>query len=443
MRHKRTKTTTGLTLAATAALVVALLSSSSATSEAGTPRPECPATLKCQYVPAAYELTDPADQTSYGNYDVADRPRTTKIDTIVLHDTEESYDDTIKEFQDPSAVVSAHYVVRSGDGLVTQMVPTKDIAWQAGNWYTNTQSIGIEQEGFAAHGSEWFTPALYKSTARLVKYLAAKYHIPLDRQHILGHENVPGPTASSVPGMHWDPGPYWDWDYFFTLLGKPFKPTAAPGSRLVTFDPVFKRNIQQTRDCEGGVDLPAQPAGFLPLHTAPSDDSPLFSDPGLHPDGTAGTNCASDWGDKASTGSSFSVAERRGDWTAIWWAGSEAWFKSPKGVKTTVPSKGWVVRPKAGRSEVPTYGRAYPEASAYPADIPVQSIEPLPYTIKAGQSYASTGAAPTGYYYAKTIDDSLAGDHTYVAGKDKYLTVQIGHRIAYVNAADVDLVKVG
>lgn len=30
------------------------------------------------------------------------------------------------------------YVTRSSDGLVTQIVPTADVAWHAGNWYVNT-----------------------------------------------------------------------------------------------------------------------------------------------------------------------------------------------------------------------------------------------------------------------------------------------------------------
>ena len=52
----------------------------------------------------------------------------------MIHDTEVGYDDTIAEFQNSHAYVSSHYVLRSKDGHVTQMVPTKDVAWHAGNW---------------------------------------------------------------------------------------------------------------------------------------------------------------------------------------------------------------------------------------------------------------------------------------------------------------------
>ena len=40
-------------------------------------------------------------------------------------------------------------MIRASDGLVTQMVPTKDMAWHAGNKSINKHSIGIEHEGYA------------------------------------------------------------------------------------------------------------------------------------------------------------------------------------------------------------------------------------------------------------------------------------------------------
>lgn len=439
------RTTAALAVSAAVAFCTTLLAPAATASgtERDAPSPECPATLDCEWVPAAYEQTDPDDPQAYGNYDVAERAGQMPVRYIVLHDTEISYDATLRAFQRPDAKVSAHYVVRSADGHVAQMVRTKDVAWHAGNWYVNAQAIGIEQEGFATEGATWFTPEMYRSTARLVKHLAARYGIPLDRQHILGHDTVPATVPTGVRGMHWDPGPYWDWGHFFALLGKPIKPTAPHSSELVTINPVFKENIQHTRDCEKNVDLPDQPTSFVPLHTEPSADAPLFSDPGLHTDGSPGTDCAADWGSKASTGTRYVVAERRGDWTAIWWAGEKAWFHNPGAKPVTTPTKGWTVTPKAGRDEVPTYGRAYPEASAYPETIPAQQVVPLQYTIKAGQAYSSGGPATTGYYYAKTIDDSLPDDHTFVRGMDRYLTVQIGHRIGFVKAADVDVVPAG
>ena len=121
-----------------------------------------------------------------------------------------SYAGSISWFQNPSAQVSAHYLIRSSDGAVTQMVRDKDIAWHAGNWTYNTQSIGIEHEGFVNDAS-WYTDAMYRSSAALTKYMCDKYGIPKDRSHIIGHNEVPGAT-------HTDPGPNWNWSYYMQLV---------------------------------------------------------------------------------------------------------------------------------------------------------------------------------------------------------------------------------
>ena len=115
---------------------------------------------------------------------------------------------------------SWHYSLRSVDGHIAQHVKTKDVGWHAGNWYVNAKSIGLEHEGFAAQGT-WYTEAMYRTSAKLVRHLALRLGIPLDRQHIIGHDNVPGTTAATVAGMHWDPGPYWDWSHYFDLLRAP------------------------------------------------------------------------------------------------------------------------------------------------------------------------------------------------------------------------------
>src|ERR1044071_8194737 len=168
---------------------------------------ECPHGLHCNFVAAAYQQNS-ADPGDYGNYDLANRPDDgLSIRFVVVHDTEESYDDTLATFENSHTYVSEHYVTRSSDGLVTQMVPTHDVAWQAGNWWINTHSVGIENEGFVLDPS-YFTPRLYHSLARLVRYTADRYGVPLDREHIIGHDQVPGPTAAFQAGMHWDPGPY-------------------------------------------------------------------------------------------------------------------------------------------------------------------------------------------------------------------------------------------
>jgi N-acetyl-anhydromuramyl-L-alanine amidase AmpD len=390
--------------------------------------------LTCTFVPAAYAQTD-ASKLDYGNYDLADRPaKGLTVNYIVLHDTEESLTSTITGFQDPNHFASAHYVVDGVTGTVTQMVPNADVAWHAGNWYLNMHSIGIEQVGFAVQGATWFTERMYQTTATLVRYLAVRYGVRIDRQHIIGHDNVPGISPGGIPGMHWDPGPFWNWGHFMNLLGAYTVPTAGPNSQVVTINPVFADNIQTVTDCEQHQPLPAQAASFVYLRTAPNAAAPLFNDPGLN---STGTTCAADWGDKASTGQQFAVAGRHGDWIAIWWDGAKVWFENRR---TATPTSTFVVRPKPGLASVPTYGVAYPDPSEYPAAIPPRTVTPLPYTIQPGQSYVLGGATPTDYYYAQSIDNSLPDDHTDVPGAQRYLEIQLGHRIAFVKASDVQIV---
>jgi soluble lytic murein transglycosylase-like protein len=59
---------------------------------------DCPSALNCDFVPAAYAPDSTTDPTDYGDYDIASRPQDLKIFSIVIHDTEESYADTINTF---------------------------------------------------------------------------------------------------------------------------------------------------------------------------------------------------------------------------------------------------------------------------------------------------------------------------------------------------------
>jgi hypothetical protein len=102
--------------------------------------------------------------------------------------------------------------------------------------------------------------------------------------------------------------------------------------------------------------------------------------------------------------------------------------------------------PKAGQASVPVYGRAYPEAAAYTAypGVPVQAVVPLQYSMLAGQRYALQDATiSTDYYRATTFDGTPPTDHVDIRGQDAYYQVSLGHRTAFVRAADVDIVPAG
>jgi hypothetical protein len=394
---------------------------------------ECPRGVGCEWIPAPYEDTGGGD---YGNYDVADRPNTQKIDTIVIHDTEGYWDTALQLVQDPT-YLAWHYTVRSSDGHIAQHLKTKDVGWHAGNWYTNAKSIGVEHEGFLTDPGTWYTESMYRTSARLVKYLAAKYGIPLDRQHILGHDNVPGPSASYIKGMHTDPGPYWDWGHYLALMGAPVHATAGSWGGVVTIDPDYDTNQPLYTGCvKAGDTCPAHGSDAVRLYTAPSEDAPLVKDIGLHGATGASTTGVNDVGARASTGQQFAVAERQGDWTAVWYLGQKAWFLNPKAHPTAVDSVGLVITPKDGLASIPVYGRAYPEAAAYPAGVPVQGIFAMPYQVLAGQRYVVGNVVHGEYFYSVTFDTS---NQKVVRGKQLYYEVQLGHRVEYVLASDVTL----
>ncbi|WP_330327288.1 N-acetylmuramoyl-L-alanine amidase [Streptomyces pseudovenezuelae] len=392
---------------------------------------ECPRTVSCEWIPAPYEEFGDND---YGNHDLGDRPASQSIKYIVIHDTEGSWEGVLNLVQDPT-YVSWNYTLRSTDGHIAQHVKAKDVAWHAGNWYINAKSIGLEHEGFLANPDAWYTEAMYRSSARLVKYLSVKYGIPLDRQHILGHENVPGPTTSTVAGMHTDPGPYWDWRHYFELLGHPFRTTAPQQGGLVTIRPDYATNRPQYTGCvTKGQPCASHGSSEVRLYSAPDESSALVTDIGLG--GRAPTIDVNDLSSRVSTGQQYAVAGRDGDWTAIWYLGQKAWFRNPASNPTAVNAAGLVVTPKKGLGSVPVYGRAYPEASAYPAGVPAQAVSPLPYKVPEGQTYVIGDRVPGEYYYAVTF---TTDSHKVVVGKDRYYEIQYGHRVAFVRAADVDV----
>jgi N-acetyl-anhydromuramyl-L-alanine amidase AmpD len=385
---------------------------------------ECPPSLHCDYVPAAYAQNS-ASPYDYGNYDLANRPDDgLAIRYVVVHDTESTYDSTLQEFQNPLAYVSAHYVTRASDGHVTQQVPTKDVAWHAGNWYVNTHSVGIENEGYALDPSS-FTDAMYSSLSKLIRYEADRFGITLDREHVIGHDQVPGTDAAHVAGMHWDPGPFFDWARLMAQAGAPITPAHGDRTgRVITIDPDFATNLNTVTGCSGGVCAPSspQPTNFVYLHTGPSASSPLLSDPFLG----AGTTNGWDWGDKAVTGETFAVADRRGDWTAIWYGGQEAWFENDG---ATIPGHGTVIEPKPGLSSIPVYGTAYPSSISTATE---------GYTIPAGQQYVASDLVTADHYTATTYD--APSTYTVDRSGEQFYAIQFNHRLAFVRASDVQVV---
>ncbi|MFH8257520.1 N-acetylmuramoyl-L-alanine amidase [Streptomyces roseolus] len=415
---------------------------------------ECPEKLApvCTFDPAGYA----EDQ---GNYNIASRvPYGTgafDVRQIVIHDVEGDVTAAMGVFKNPKNWASAHYIVK-WDGGVVQPVETKNEAFHAGNKTVNMHSIGIEHEGFAIKGGGgWYKEPQYESTAELVKYLAAKYQVPLTREHIIGHDEVPGVVDLFAGGVHWDPGPFWDWNRFMTKIGAPVGAGGAGGllqvGQTVRVVPPFTTANQPPltyteRDADGVVrrkTAPAQPANFGYLYTEPNTSSATLKDPYIP--GVV-WDSGDNWGNKVVAGGQYVVAGVATNWTAIWYGGQKAWFYNPGGQYTSLVNTAKTVVKPVGTTAVKVYGRAYPAREDYAGTgVPVQddpqgrfkNEDPLTkYTIPAGQAYVAAGAEVAGdYYYSAYNEDGIR-----VHGTTRFIPIHYNHRIAWVQSQDVQVV---
>ena len=174
--------------------------------------------------------------------------RTKPVSAVVIHYTEGSYAGCISWFQNCESQVSAHYVIRSSDGQVAQMVREADKAWHARS--ANGYTIGVEHEAYGDIIS-FFTEAMYRSSADLMRNICTRYEAidgyrtfctdTLDDGTALdsGLHNLGGEgTCIQIRGhqhypdqSHTDPGPYWRWDYYYKLIndGTPVVSLGGPG----------------------------------------------------------------------------------------------------------------------------------------------------------------------------------------------------------------------
>lgn len=147
----------------------------------------------------------------------SNRTRAT-INAIVIHDTEGRFIGSVRFLQRARTHGSAHFVV-SRRGQIVQLVPVTDVAWHSGSSWWNLHSIGIEHEGWV--GRRGYTEPEYRASAQLVAYLAHRWSVPIDREHIIGHDEVPNPYRAGWYGGadgHTDPGPYWNWGHYLHLV---------------------------------------------------------------------------------------------------------------------------------------------------------------------------------------------------------------------------------
>lgn len=162
-------------------------------------------------------LFDPAPSCNFTS------GRSSAITHVTIHMTQETYADTIALFKNcNSRQVSAHYVIRSSDGQITQMVRERDTAHHARS--ANGFTVGIEHEGFIDN-PVWFTDAMYDASARLTRNICDKHGIDEsttydgDFQGVISDDfRVKGHVHFAGQIDRFDPGPLWDWPRYKALV---------------------------------------------------------------------------------------------------------------------------------------------------------------------------------------------------------------------------------
>ena len=109
--------------------------------------------------------------------------------------------------------------------------------------------------------------------------------------------------------------------------------------------------------------------------------------------------------------------------------------------RVNAPGYGALITPRPGRSAIPVYGVAYPEAAAYPPTVPVTTAVPLRYTIPAGQFYLGGEPHHGDYYYTQFDGGEKPANHTLVVGNRRFVEISFNHRRAFVDAADVVILR--
>jgi N-acetyl-anhydromuramyl-L-alanine amidase AmpD len=153
----------------------------------------------------------------------------TAVSAVTVHTAQGTYAGTIAWFMNCQSNVSAHYVIRSSDGQITQMVAENDRAFHVGT--ENGYTVGIEHEGYVSNPT-WLTDTLIKKSAHLVRGICQRHQmsthrvswwawaatthynqagIPGSCARIKGHQHYPNQT-------HTDPGAHFPWDTYYKRI---------------------------------------------------------------------------------------------------------------------------------------------------------------------------------------------------------------------------------
>lgn len=167
----------------------------------------------------------------------------TAVSAITIHTIQGSYAGAISWAKNCESNVSYHYVIRSSDGQVTQLVVEATKAWHVGS--ENPYTIGYEHEGWVNDAS-WYTQAMYQSSANLsrditnsgygISPLRTYYGASTSGTNLLGactkikgHQHFPNQS-------HTDPGINWNWEKYYKLINNSPAITTITAASGVLYD---------------------------------------------------------------------------------------------------------------------------------------------------------------------------------------------------------------
>lgn len=116
------------------------------------------------------------------------------IDRIVIHHNAGTSDEGARRtwYVSTGAGTSAHYQVTPDK--IWGCVSEDRVAYHAGSYPMNQRSIGIEHLNDTVAPTWTIAEATYVNSARLIADICNRYNIPCDRNHIIGHKEVPSAT---------------------------------------------------------------------------------------------------------------------------------------------------------------------------------------------------------------------------------------------------------
>ena len=319
------------------------------------------------------------------------------------------------------------------------MVPTKDVAWHAGNWYVNTHSVGIENEGFATAGRA----VVHAEALPLARPADALPGAALRASRSIARTSSAttrcrGRRAPYQAGMHWDPGPFFDWARLMALAGAPIRPHGT-GNRPDRHDRAdvaderadgdgLRRRHRQVPEATGELRLPphgaelAQPARLRPV-----------SHRGRRRAGRSRYDARLGLGRQGLD--RRAVRRRRPAWRL-----ARGLVRRPEGMAARSAREARHHHPGQRHAHHAETGRRARSRSTAPP-IPPATRPPRSTSTRSrpGRRTWPRISSRADHYSATTFDDPSS--YSVQTSPEKFYEIFFNHRIAYVRADEVDVVR--